>query len=155
MVAHEPRFKACAVSAPCLEPGCHTIFEEASPTFKQRFMYMANFSDEAAFDEFRQALSWRGHAERIRVPYLCVTGESDELSPLEFAEQMFAAMSAPRQLVIYQDSRHGIGNVSSATLGPSVPALVADWMAARLAGEPMASDRWFVDAGGRVNKTAL
>ena len=65
MVAHEPRFKACAVSAPCLEPGCHTIFEEASPTFKQRFMYMANFSDETAFDEFRQALSWRGHAERI------------------------------------------------------------------------------------------
>jgi len=28
-------------------------------------------------------------------------------------------------------------------------------MAARLAGEPMASERWFVDAGGRVNKTAL
>jgi hypothetical protein len=25
----------------------------------------------------------------------------------------------------------------------------------RLAGEPMASERWFVDAGGRVNKTAL
>ena len=155
MVGGEPRFKACAVSAPCLEPGCHTIFEEASPTFKQRFMYMANFSDEAAFDEFRKALSWRGHAERIRVPYLCVTGESDELSPLEFAEEMFRAMTAPRQFVIYQDSRHGIGNVPSATLGPSVPALVADWMAARLAGEPMASERWFVDAGGRVNKTAL
>jgi hypothetical protein len=64
-------------------------------------------------------------------------------------------MSAPRQLVIYQDSRHGIGNVPSATLGPFVPTLVADWMAARLAGEPMTSERWFVDAGGRVNKTAL
>jgi hypothetical protein len=36
-----------------------------------------------------------------------------------------------------------------------VPTLVADWMAARLAGEPMTSERWFVDAGGRVNKTAL
>ena len=55
MVAHEPRFAACAVYAPCLEPGCHTIFEEASPTFKQRFMYMSNFSDEAAFDEFRKS----------------------------------------------------------------------------------------------------
>ncbi len=86
MVAHEPRFAACAVYAPCLEPGCHTIFEEASPTFKQRFMYMSNFSDEAAFDEFRKSLSWEGHAERIRIPYLCVTGESDELSPLAFTE---------------------------------------------------------------------
>jgi dienelactone hydrolase len=155
MVAHEPRFKACAVSAPCLEPGCHTIFEEASPTFKQRFMYMANFSDEAAFDTFRADLSWRGHAERIRAPYLCVTGESDELCPLTFTEAMFAAMTAPRQLVIYQDSRHGIGNVPSATLGPSVSTLVADWMAARLAGEPLASERWFVDATGRVSKTEL
>lgn len=38
VAAAEPRFKACAVSATCLEPGMHTIFEEASPTFKRRFM---------------------------------------------------------------------------------------------------------------------
>ena len=46
---NEPRFKAVAVTSPNLEPGCHTIFEEASPTFKQRFMYMAQISDEATF----------------------------------------------------------------------------------------------------------
>ena len=155
MVAHEPRFAACAVYAPCLEPGCHTIFEEASPTFKQRFMYMANFSDEAAFDEFRKTLSWESHAERIRIPYLCVTGESDELSPLPFTERMFRAMTVPRQLVIYQDSRHGIGNVPSATLGPFGPTLIADWMVARLNGAPFATERWFVDSTGRVTKTPL
>jgi dienelactone hydrolase len=155
MVAHEPRFKACAISAPCLEPGCHTIFEEASPTFKQRFMYMAQIGDEEKFDEFRQTLSWKGHAERIRMPYLCVTGESDELCPLEFVERMFHAMKGPRQLVIYQDSRHGIGNVPSTVLGPYLPTLVADWMAARFAGIPLKTERWFVDATGRVNKTSL
>ena len=155
MVAHEPRFKACAVTAPCLEPGCHTIFEEASPTFKQRFMYMAQYEDEAAFDRFRQTLTWQGHAEKIAAPYLCITGESDELCPLVYTEQLFKTLKAPRQLVIYQDSRHGIGNVPSATLGPSVPALVADWMAARLAGEPLASERWFVDAAGKVNKSSF
>jgi hypothetical protein len=31
--ANDTRYKACAVSATCLEPGFHTIFEEASPTF--------------------------------------------------------------------------------------------------------------------------
>jgi dienelactone hydrolase len=155
MVAHEPRFKACAVTSPNLEPGCHTIFEEASPTFKQRFMYMAQISDEARFDEFRQTLSWKGHAERIRMPYLCVGGESDELSPIENVEHMFKAMKAPRQLVIYQDSRHAIGGVPAATLGPYLPTLVADWMAARFAGTPLKSERWFVDATGRVAKTAI
>jgi dienelactone hydrolase len=155
MVANEPRFKACAVTSPNLEPGCHTIFEEASPTFKQRFMYMAQISDEARFDEFRQTLSWKGHAEKIRMPYLCVGGESDELSPIENVEQMFKAMKAPRQLVLYQDSRHAIGGVPAATLGPYLPTLVADWMAARLAGTPFKSERWFVDGAGRVAKSPL
>ena len=40
--------RPCAVTAPYLEPGCHTIFEEASPTFKQRFMYMAQIQRRGA-----------------------------------------------------------------------------------------------------------
>jgi len=155
MVAHEPRFAACAVTSPNLEPGCHTIFEEASPTFKQRFMYMAQIAEEARFDAFRKTLSWKGHAERIRMPYLCVGGESDELCPFEHVEQMFAAMKAPRQLIVYQDSRHAIGGVPSATLGPYLPTLVADWVSARLAGKPFNSERWYVDATGHVARAPL
>ena len=154
-VANEPRIKACAVSATCLEPGCHTIFEEASPTFKMRFMFMSNYTDEAKFDEFRKTLTWEGHAEKIKVPFLCIAGEADELSPMEHTERMFKAMTGPRQLVVYQDSRHSVGGVPSASLGPFPPGLVADWMLARLNGKPVASERWFVDATGRVNKTAI
>ena len=153
--ASEPRFKACAINAPCLEPGCHTIFQEASPTFKQRFMFMSNYTDEADFDEFRQTISWKGHAEKIAAPFLCLVGEADELSPLHNVETMFAAMECPRQLVIYQDCRHAIGGVPAAALGPYAPALVADWMAARLSGKPAVSERWFVEANGQVRKTAI
>src|SRR6185312_3411844 len=32
--ANEPRIKACAVMSLCHQPGWHTIFQEASPTFK-------------------------------------------------------------------------------------------------------------------------
>ena len=42
LTANEPRIAATAVISTCLEPGCHTIFEEASPTFKKRFMWMSN-----------------------------------------------------------------------------------------------------------------
>src|SRR4029079_6069260 len=97
--ASEPRFKACAVAATCLEPGFHTIFEEASPTFKQRFMYMSGYCDEDAFDRFVKTLTWEGHVANVRVPYLCVTGEMDELSPLEHTERFMAALSCPKRLV--------------------------------------------------------
>ena len=64
-------------------------------------------------------------------------------------------MTGPKQLVVYQDSRHSVGNVPSANLGPFRPTLIADWMAARLAGKPFASERWFVEATGRVTKTPI
>lgn len=153
--AHEPRVAATAVMSTCLEPGCHTIFEEASPTFKKRFMWMSNFTDEAKFDGFVKTLTWEGHAEKIARPYLVVAGEADELSPLVHTERMIAAMTAPRQLVVYADSRHSVGNVPAANLGPFPATLLADWLAARLAGKPLASERWFVQASGQVTKTAL
>lgn len=152
--AHEPRFRACAVSATCLEPTCHTIFEEASPTFKRRFMYMSGHTNEQKFDEFCKTLTWEGHAENIRVPYLCVAGEADELSPLEHTERLLQHLQCPKQLVVYQDSRHSVGNVPSAQLGPHPQTLVADWVAARLDNKPLASERWYVEASGRVVKTA-
>jgi hypothetical protein len=43
--------------------------------------------------------------------------------------------------------------VPAANLGPFPPTLVADWMAARLAGKPFPSERWYVEASGQVRKT--
>jgi dipeptidyl aminopeptidase/acylaminoacyl peptidase len=150
----EPRFKACAVTSTCLEPTCHTIFQEASPTFKKRFMWMSGYSDEASFDAFCKTLTWEGHAEKLRAPYLCVAGESDELSPLVHTDRLLKTLQCPKQLVVYQDSRHSVGNVPSANMGPAPTSLLADWMEARLSGKPFASERWLVEASGRVVKTA-
>jgi len=55
---------------------------------------------------------------------------------------------------VYQDSRHSVGGAPSANLGPTPSVLVADWMSARLSGKPFASERWLVEASGRVAKTA-
>jgi dienelactone hydrolase len=153
--AHEPRIRAVSVSAVCHEPGFHTIFEEASPTFKMRFMYMSGISAEAEFDEFRKGMTWQGHAERIRVPYLCVAGEFDELSPLGHTERLMRVLGGPKRLVVYQDSRHSVGNVPAANLGPFPPVLMADWMAATLDGASFPSEKWYVEASGRIVKTPL
>jgi hypothetical protein len=106
----EPRLRACAVIATCLEPGAHTIFEEA---------------------------------------------EAEELSPLEHAERLIERLRVPKQFVVYAEARHAVGGVPSANFGPFPPTLAADWMAARLAGKPFASERWYVEPTGRVVKTLL
>ncbi len=154
LTANEPRIKACAVMSVCHEPGCHTIFQEASPTFKKRFMYMSGITDEDEFDTFRKKITWEGHADKIRVPYLCVAGEADELSPLEHSEALMAALKGPKQMVVYQESRHSVGNVPAANLGPFPPILLADWLADRLAGKSFVSERWYVTGAGEINKTA-
>ena len=154
MAAHEPRFRAVANQSTIYEPGGKTIFGEASPTFKKRFMFMSGYTDEAKFDAFAKTLTLDGAYQKITVPYLTMAGEADELSPLKNAERMYAAMSGPRRLVVYADARHSLGAVPSTALGPSPGILAADWMVAMFAGRPMISERWFIDPAGRINKTA-
>nr|WP_246206215.1 alpha/beta hydrolase [Propylenella binzhouense] len=154
LAASDSRFRSCAVSATCHEPGFHTIFEEASPTFKMRFMYMSNFVDEDAFDAFIRDVTWEDDVGRIACPYLCLAGECDELSPLEHTERLVGALKGPKQLVVYEGSRHSIRG-PAANNGPHPQTLIADWTEARLRGDPLASERWFVEAGGRVQKTPL
>ncbi|WP_186316250.1 alpha/beta hydrolase [Catellatospora sichuanensis] len=153
--AHEPRIRACAVMEVCHEPGWTTVFEQASPTHKMRFMYMTGHTDEAEFDRFSRTITWQGHAERLRMPYLAVAGEDDELSPLEWTRSLLDAVQGPRQLVVYQDSPHHIGGVPSARLGPFASSLVADWLAARVRGDAFPSEQWIIDVDGRINRGPL
>jgi hypothetical protein len=79
----------------------------------------------------------------------------DELSPLEHTERLMKALGGPKRLVVYQDSRHSVGSVPAANLGPFPPALMADWMEAALGGKSFPSEKWYVEASGRIVKTPL
>jgi dienelactone hydrolase len=155
MMSHEPRYKACAITGTCYQPGGYAIFETASPTFKRRFMFMSGLTDEGEFDRFRKTLDWHGYAEKIKAPYLVIAGGSDELCPIESTQSFVAALSGPKQLVIYQGSRHGVGGVPSTVNGPPPRTYQTEWIMARLAGKPLDNARWVVEASGKVDKTAL
>jgi dipeptidyl aminopeptidase/acylaminoacyl peptidase len=154
MISEEPAFKACAVTGTCYDIGGHRIFDEASPTFKKRFMFMSGINDEAEFEKFRQTIDWRPFAGKIKAPFLIAGGESDELCPLESTEAFVKALGGPKQLVVYQDSRHSLAGPSVSN-GPEPRVYQAEWITKRLQGKPMTSERWFVDNGGRVNKTGI
>jgi dienelactone hydrolase len=154
MISEEPTFKACAVTGTCYEPGGHSIFEEASPTFKKRFMFMSGITDEAEFDSFRKTIDWHGYAEKITVPFLVAGGEADELCPLQYTQAFVKALGGPKQLIIYQDSRHSLAGPSVAN-GPEPRVYQAEWISKRLVGKPMANEQWLVENSGRIQKANI
>ena len=142
----------CAVVGVIHEPGMSTIFETASPTFKARFMYMAGFAEEDAFDAFASRLDLRPVAATVRCPYLVLAGEDDELSPIAHTFELLRAIAGPSQLVLYQGERHSLGSGPAATLGPNRHHLVAQWIADRFTGRPAEDGFRYVEATGHVSE---
>jgi dienelactone hydrolase len=152
IAAAVPELAGTAVVGVIHEPGMRSIFEAASPTFKARFMYMANLPDEDEFDAFARQMDLRPVAGEIHAPYLVLAGEDDELSPLENTFALLHEIPAPAQLVVYEGEKHSVGGSTAAQLGPNRHHLVAGWLADRLAGTP-ATDRFLhVDSIGRVTE---
>jgi pimeloyl-ACP methyl ester carboxylesterase len=148
----DEQLAGAAVAFVCHEPGGHTIFNMASPTFKLRFMYMAGIEDEAEFDRFAEDLTLDGRD--VRCPLLIVASEDDELSPIEHTYRLFNDVQTPKELVVYQGERHAIGG-SAGGLGPNWLTLAADWLRDRVDGRAMASQRVYVDVTGRRSATSL
>src|SRR5579875_1295338 len=155
MMAADARYKACVVMATCYEPGGETIFNQASPTFKKRFMFMSGITDEHEFDAFRKTIDWNGYAQKIKGAYFVACGEYDQLCPLEYTEAFVKALGGPKQLVVYKGGNHSLAFTTASTDGPDPRKVQADWLAARLEGKPFANERWFVDYDGSVTKAAL
>lgn len=149
------RIKGTAVSGVCQEPGCDTIFNKASPTFKARFMFMSGFTDEAAFDHFCTRIDLRPLASRVLAPYMVIAGENDQLSPVRHTEHLLTLIPASRRLVIFEGANHGVGDSPSVTFGEDKATLMADWLLDRVEGRFAASERVFVETSGRARVEPL
>ena len=155
MMSGDSRYKACAITGTCYEPGGETIFNRASPTFKKRFMFMSGFTNEHEFDEFAKTIDWNGYAQKIKAPYFVAAGEYDQLCPLEYTDAFVKALGGPKTLLVYKGGNHSVADTTASTAGPDPRATQADWLAARLEGKPFQSERWVIDYDGKVTKTAI
>lgn len=151
MIAAEPRIAACAVNYTCFQTGQYPLMEMASPTFKLRQMYMAGISDEAEFGAYTQKLDVLKLSEKIKVPYLVVGGEDDELSDIGYAFEHLNRMQGPKTLLLYSAKQHQLSDVPSYLLGPSDFVFMADWLQDRADGKPMESQYIPVDSTGRTH----
>jgi dipeptidyl aminopeptidase/acylaminoacyl peptidase len=145
----------CATVMAMHEPGMGTLFDEASPTFKARFMYLSGFDGEAAFDAFAPTLTLDDVAPQVTCPYLAVVGEQDDLSPIAHTWRLLERISGPTELVLYQGEKHGIAAGPAAALGPNRDDVVVEWFADRFAGVPASERLRYVDQTGRVSEQPL
>lgn len=131
--AIDRRIKACAGGSATFSDK-RVIFGEASPRFKQIFMYMAGYADEDAFDEMAENMTLRGCGAEIACPILLATGEFDPLSHLEDAFRFFDEITAPKELWVLENEFHrvwGMQGLGGLDLNP----WAVDWMRKALQGE--------------------
>ncbi|MGC8489593.1 MAG: alpha/beta hydrolase family protein [Clostridia bacterium] len=153
--AEVPDLKGVAVAYVCHEPGGETIFQSASPTFKLRFMYMAGMEDEDAFDAWRAGFTLEGVGREITAPYLCIAGEEDDLSPIEYTYALMDEIRTPKELLLYEGERHGLHTTTSSALGPPDREWMAEWLHDRLVTDRPAPSRLaYVDLSGRITDKA-
>jgi pimeloyl-ACP methyl ester carboxylesterase len=150
------RLRGVVVGLPCFEPGFTKIFEEASPTYKNRFMFMAGYEDEAEFDAFIQTFDLRTRVSNLHCPFLVLGGELDELAPIRHVFEVAAKIPGRTEIIVYQNERHAPGRLPSSQLGPHWYSMMADWLAARVRDRiPLdASCYRYVTASGKVEQRA-
>ncbi|MEV6973907.1 alpha/beta hydrolase [Kitasatospora sp. NPDC093806] len=151
--ATEPRLAALAAFE-SVTGDFDTIFRRAQPSFKRNFMFMAGYTDEAAFDrELADRLPIGDLVGRIACPVLVGIGEFDELTRLEQAIANYESIRAPKELRVYEDEFHPLGGVAA-----EVFRFGAEWLERALAGElaePGRDVRHYVRAdGGTTDGTA-
>ncbi len=127
----DSRVKALSVHASCQYDKDH-IFNETSPNFRMRFMWMAGDLDDEAFDRMAAKMTLEGRESQIKCPHLIFHGELDHLTSTEEVYQYFNRLGSEiKELRIYENEYHGVSRFTD-----EIGAMSADWLRDRLQGIP-------------------
>lgn len=156
IAAGQPSLRGAAVGLVCHEPGAHTIFEMASPSFKARYMWMSGLEyDEDAFDRMTERIDLRPLMDDMTVPWLVVAGDADELSPVRWSYELAGACASPSPMLVYAQGRHALSlPTPSVALGPSWLTWSADWLLDRVRGVPAEDTLDHVLPTGEIERRA-
>jgi len=118
-------YVAVSSYASCFEPKMETIFNRASPTFKERFMWMAGYDDEDEFNAFMSEMTLENILDNVKCPTLLTVGSNDHLSSLIWAYWVYEKLNVAKTLDIYLGERHRVTH-------PDADNRRADWICERL-----------------------
>jgi len=120
--AVEPRIRAIAANMSNLGDK-YVLLNQAQPSFMSNLMFMTGISDTQEIQTLSQAMTLDDIAPQVKVPYLIITGENDELTTLESTIDVYDRLQGPKELWIYQYEFHPIGAQSDEWLTASL-----DWL---------------------------
>jgi dipeptidyl aminopeptidase/acylaminoacyl peptidase len=138
--SYDHRAAAVVSAVACFNPN-NTIFTQSSPRFKQMFMYMAGYDDEAKFDrEVASGMTVRGYLGRVKCPTLLVTGEFDPLCPLEDAVEAYHDLKVPKEMWVFENQYHPLWSISNLG-GMDTHDYVLDWLKGLFSGKRVPTKR--------------
>jgi dipeptidyl aminopeptidase/acylaminoacyl peptidase len=138
--SYDHRAAAVVSAVACFNPN-NTIFTQSSPRFKQMFMYMAGYDDEAKFDrEVASGMTVRGYLGRVKCPTLLVTGEFDPLCPLEDAVEAYHDLKVPKEMWVFENQYHPLWTISNLG-GLDTHDYVMDWLQGLFSGKRVPTKR--------------
>jgi len=133
---HDQRVKALSTH---MSNQCNKdhIFNETSPNFRLRFMWIAgNLSDEE-LDKLATKMTLKGRESQIKCPHIIFHGEFDHLTTTEEVYQYFNNLGSKiKELRIYENEYHGISRFAD-----EIYSMSADWLRDRLNGVPPKQNR--------------
>lgn len=125
----ETRIKALAANMPCLADKS-ILLNQAQPSFVNNLMSMTGLKTYEEMSAFTDRMSLRDVASKVRIPYLIVTGENDELTTLEGTREIYDLIPGPKEMWVYQHEFHPIGPPSNEWLNASM-----DWLQKAIDGK--------------------
>jgi alpha-beta hydrolase superfamily lysophospholipase len=142
--AVEPRIAAIAANMSNLG-NKFVLLNQAQPSFMAGLMFMTGITDPSAIQDLSKQMLLDDIAPKVKIPYLIVTGENDELTTLDATIDVYSRLQGPKELWIYQHEFHPIGPQSDEWINASL-----DWLNAALAGQYAHGyeKRTFITKGG-------
>jgi dienelactone hydrolase len=135
----DPRVKALSTYASCQYDKDH-IFNETSPNFRLRFMWMAGNLGDDAFDRMAAKMTLEGRESQITCPHIIFHGEFDHLTDTEEVYKYFNKLgSGIKELRIYENEYHAVSRFVD-----EVGTMSADFLRDRLNGVPPNQSRRIV-----------
>lgn len=127
IASKDSRIKALATAMSCYYDK-HHIFNEESPNFRLRFMWMAGTLNDEDFDKMVPAMTLEEREKQIKCPTIIFHGEHDHLTNTRETYSYFDRLGSEiKELRIYENQGHAIG-----TFRDLWYMKVADWLRDRL-----------------------
>ena len=113
------------------------IFNETSPNFRLRFMWMAGNLSDQEFDKMAAKMTHEGRESKIKCPHIIFHGEFDHLTNTSEVYRYFDRLGSDvKEFRIYENQYHGVSRFQD-----EITSMAADWLRDRLNGVPAKQKR--------------